>query len=239
MIEESTTPAEPSSVVISGCRTTRIYCRPGCPAGKRMKPENRVSFQSREEARTNGYRSCKVCMPDAPDATPETFFLTRYNSTLGTYIIGSSERGVVCVEPEDRASALLARWERGGIRIQDGSRYNDTVIYQLEAYFAKRLRQFDVTLDLRGTPFQREVWNQLCQIPYGETWSYRQLAQALGRVNSARAVGRANGRNPVSIIVPCHRVIGANGDLIGYRGGLHRKRALLDLETGVVSKGSA
>ena len=109
---------------------------------------------------------------------------------------------------------------------------------RLEAYFAKRLYKFDVPLDLRGTPFQRQVWNQLCSIPYGKTWSYLQVAQALGRVNCARAVGHANGSNPVSIVVPCHRVIGANGKLVGYGGGLARKKALLDLEIGVLNKGS-
>ena len=236
MTEESSMPVEPrSATTISGCRTTRIYCRPDCPAGKRMKPENLVHFSSREEARANGYRPCKVCKPDA---VPETFFLTRYDSPLGTYIIVGSGQGVVCIEPEDRAYARLARWKRSGIRIQGSGKYNGAVADQLEVYFAGRLRQFDTPLDLRGTPFQRQVWELLCDIPYGETCSYHQIAKALGRVNSARPVGQAVGRNPISIIVPCHRVVGSNGDLTGYGGGLHRKRALLDLESGVPGKGS-
>jgi methylated-DNA-[protein]-cysteine S-methyltransferase len=113
------------------------------------------------------------------------------------------------------------------------------VTEQLDAYFAGELRAFEVELDMRGTPFDRAVWRCLLDIPYGETESYGELA---ARVDPdvfrtdvepwqrARAVGAANGRNPVSIIVPCHRVIGADGSLTGYGGGLHRKQALLELE---------
>ena len=104
------------------------------------------------------------------------------------------------------------------------------VVDQLAAYFAGDLTEFAVDYRLRGTDFQREVWAALAEIPYGETRSYGRVAQRLGRPGSARAVGLANGRNPIGIIVPCHRVIGAGGDLTGYGGGLHRKRALLDLE---------
>lgn len=103
---------------------------------------------------------------------------------------------------------------------------------QLRRYFEGNLREFDLPLDLHGTPFQVEVWNALRRIPYGETASYRDLAADIGRPNAVRAVGAANGRNPVSIIVPCHRVIGADGSLTGYGGGLDRKRFLLELESG-------
>ncbi len=85
-------------------------------------------------------------------------------------------------------------------------------------------------MSLLGTPFQRNVWTQLCEIPYGETISYGELAQRVGNPNASRAVGLANGRNPIAIIVPCHRVIGANGSLIGYGGGLERKTWLLEHE---------
>ncbi|WP_407549008.1 methylated-DNA--[protein]-cysteine S-methyltransferase [Streptomyces sp. Pv4-95] len=103
-------------------------------------------------------------------------------------------------------------------------------IAQLTAYFRGELTTFDLPLALRGTPFQRRVWAALCTIPYGETLSYGQLAARLGAPSAARAVGLANGRNPVGIIVPCHRVVGANGSLTGYGGGLDRKRRLLDFE---------
>ncbi|GAU67223.1 methylated-DNA--[protein]-cysteine methyltransferase [Streptomyces sp. NBRC 110611] len=103
-------------------------------------------------------------------------------------------------------------------------------ITQLRAYFRGELTRFDVPLTLRGTPFQRRVWAALCRIPYGETRSYGQLAEQLGAPSAARAVGLANGRNPVGIIVPCHRVVGADGSLTGYGGGLDRKRRLLAFE---------
>ncbi|MEU2336095.1 methylated-DNA--[protein]-cysteine S-methyltransferase [Streptomyces sp. NPDC013172] len=103
---------------------------------------------------------------------------------------------------------------------------------QLAAYFAGELKEFTVELRLNGTPFQRSVWGQLTRIPYGETRSYGELADALGNPQASRAVGLANGRNPVGIIVPCHRVIGANGNLTGYGGGLPRKQRLLDFERG-------
>ncbi|MER5881807.1 methylated-DNA--[protein]-cysteine S-methyltransferase [Streptomyces sp. NPDC060235] len=106
------------------------------------------------------------------------------------------------------------------------------VTEQLGAYFAGELKEFTVELRLTGTPFQRSVWDRLRQIPYGETRSYGELAEALGNLGASRAVGLANGKNPVGIIVPCHRVVGANGGLTGYGGGLDRKQRLLDFESG-------
>lgn len=104
---------------------------------------------------------------------------------------------------------------------------------QLDAYFAGKLREFDLPLLARGTPFQRTVWNALREIPYGETVSYADVARRVGRPSAVRAVGAANGRNPLAIVVPCHRVIGSDGSLTGYAGGLEMKRALLTLEAGV------
>ena len=103
-------------------------------------------------------------------------------------------------------------------------------IKQLERYFDGKLKQFDLPLDPIGTPFQRKVWAELRKIPYGETRSYRDIARALQNEKAVRAVGTANGRNPLSIIVPCHRVIASNGSLAGYAGGLERKAKLLELE---------
>lgn len=104
------------------------------------------------------------------------------------------------------------------------------VVEQLAAYFAGELTEFDVVLEMAGTEFQRRVWTALLTIPYGQTRSYGQLASLIGAPTASRAVGLANGRNPISIIVPCHRVIGSNGSLTGYGGGIDRKRTLLDLE---------
>jgi methylated-DNA-[protein]-cysteine S-methyltransferase len=103
-------------------------------------------------------------------------------------------------------------------------------VEQLDAYFAGDLTEFDLELDLAGTGFQRRVWAALQTIPYGETRSYGQIATQIGAPSASRAVGLANGRNPIGIIVPCHRVIGASGSLTGYGGGLDRKRMLLELE---------
>ena len=230
---------EPSENTIVGCRTTKIFCRTDCPAGRHMKPENGVFFQSNEEARARGYRSCKICKPDEPRAAPETFFWTRYHSPLGTYILASSKQGVTCLETEGEVSARLVRWNREGIRIQENSsEYLSMVAAELDEYFAGRCRGFNTPLDLRGTLFQCQVWNLLRSIPYGETRSYRQIAHALGRPLAVRAVGGANARNPVSIMVPCHRVIGSNGKLTGYGGGLDRKEALLNLEARVLRYGT-
>jgi methylated-DNA-[protein]-cysteine S-methyltransferase len=108
-------------------------------------------------------------------------------------------------------------------------------VEQLEAYFAGKRTDFDMSLELVGTEFQRRVWAALLTIPYGETRSYGEIARQIGSPGAFRAVGLANGHNPIGIIVPCHRVIGSNGSLTGYGGGLDRKRALLDMERNRVS----
>jgi methylated-DNA-[protein]-cysteine S-methyltransferase len=111
----------------------------------------------------------------------------------------------------------------------DDAWFND-VVEQLDAYFAGERTAFDLATDPIGTPFQLDVWSRLSAIPYGETISYGELARRVGNPNASRAVGLANGRNPLAVIVPCHRVIGANGSLTGYGGGLERKSWLLEHE---------
>ena len=108
---------------------------------------------------------------------------------------------------------------------------------QLREYFAGERSSFDLPLRPAGTPFEQRVWDELRRIPYGETTSYGEIAARIGEPAAARAVGRANGRNPIPVIVPCHRVIGADGSLTGFGGGLACKRALLDLERGALSLG--
>jgi methylated-DNA-[protein]-cysteine S-methyltransferase len=103
---------------------------------------------------------------------------------------------------------------------------------QLEEYFAGERSEFDVDLTMQGNPFEQRVWSALREIPYGETTSYGEIAKRIGSPTAARAVGLANGRNPVAVIMPCHRVIGADGGLTGYGGGIERKRLLLELESG-------
>ena len=111
----------------------------------------------------------------------------------------------------------------------DPEAFNDAVD-QLRAYFAGELTDFDIELDMRGTAFQQRVWKALLTIPNGDTRSYGEIAEQIGAPGAARAVGLANGHNPIAIVVPCHRVIGASGSLTGYGGGLDRKRTLLELE---------
>lgn len=129
---------------------------------------------------------------------------------------------------------LLFAHQVGRVHRQDDPTVDDdaftTVVDQLDDYFAARRTDFELTIAPHGTPFQLDVWRALATIPYGATWSYGQLATQIGRPGAARAVGAANGQNPISIIVPCHRVIGASGDLTGYGGGLENKSLLLDLE---------
>ncbi len=139
-----------------------------------------------------------------------------YLDAAGSYRAGHAPGAEVLGRPADPASEPFA-----------------TAADQLAAYFEGRLTQFSLPLAARGTPFQRRVWTGLREIPYGETWSYGQLAGKVGNPAAARAVGLANGRNPIAIVIPCHRVIGSDGSLTGYGGGLDRKRYLLDLEARV------
>ena len=125
---------------------------------------------------------------------------------------------------EEQPARPVPNWSEGGpASINEAAR-------QLEAYFSGDLRNFDLSLTPEGTPFQLEVWRELERIPYGDTISYGELAARLGRPKASRAVGAANGSNPLPIVIPCHRVIGSNGKLTGYGGGVDIKRALLDLE---------
>lgn len=159
-----------------------------------------------------------------------------FESPLGPMLGGTTERGICLLEWADRGGKerIMTRLEkRYGVAPSSGEHKHLKLLQrQIEEYFSGKRRDFDLPLDLKGTAFEMLDWQALLQIPYGETRSYGELALALGKPGAARAVGRANGANYVSIIVPCHRVIEANGKLRGYGGGLERKRALLDLEAG-------
>ncbi len=156
------------------------------------------------------------------------------SSPLGLLFLARTERGLRFVDFLERRSLKRAfalhaeavpdaKWEPSLLELKP-------VVDQLDGYFCGNLTRFALPLDLAGTEFQVRVWRALCGIPYGETRSYGQIAAAIGRPGAARAVGLANNHNPVPIVVPCHRVIGADGSLTGYGGGLPRKRKLLDLE---------
>ena len=150
---------------------------------------------------------------------------TYYDSPLGTVTLQANEQGLLGVWFETHTT----KPEDLGIQ-EDSFPIFQSVKEQLERYFAGEAVQFDVPIAAKGTPFQQSVWHALTTIPYGETWSYAQLADAIGNPKAVRAVGLANGKNPVSVIVPCHRVIGKNGKLTGYAGGIERKQRLLAIE---------
>ena len=139
----------------------------------------------------------------------------------------------------DVLHGLYMQAGRKPIRVQSAWTRDDEafadVRAQLREYFAGERSAFDIATHLEGSAFQRTVWHALTEIPYGETISYGELARRIGRPDLARAVGTANGQNPIAVIVPCHRVIGANGKLVGYGGGLDNKRRLLELESGVLT----
>lgn len=156
-----------------------------------------------------------------------TLMSTTMPSPVGQLTMVASDAGLVAVLwPEER----VGRVPLAGVSAADGHSVLDAAAKQLTEYFAGRRRAFALPLDPRGTRFQRAVWAALGEIPYGETRSYGDIARAIGRTTAVRAVGAANGRNPLSIIVPCHRVVGQGGALTGFAGGLAAKRYLLDLE---------
>jgi methylated-DNA-[protein]-cysteine S-methyltransferase len=142
------------------------------------------------------------------------------NTPVGPLTLGSTEKG-------------LAVLHFGNCIPKDGvvdEAANRSYMQQLREYFQGKRTDFDLPLDMQGTPFQMAVWGELRKIPYGDTRSYGDIARSIGKPAAARAVGMANGDNPVAIVVPCHRVIGQNGSLTGYGGGLPTKRKLLSLE---------
>ncbi len=154
-------------------------------------------------------------------------YFNTFHSALGEVTMQSTDQG------------LLGIWFETCTTKPDnlGERRSDHLILnqaqkQLEEYFAQKRKHFDLPLSATGTPFQKQVWHALTTIPYGATWSYQQLANAIDNPKAVRAVGLANGKNPLSIVVPCHRVIGKSGKLTGYAGGVERKRQLLALERG-------
>lgn len=153
---------------------------------------------------------------------PATTYYDEFDSPIGTLLL--------CSDGEHLTGLFLptehAPQPQAGYWLRDRQRFTRTR-EQLQAYFAGELKLFDLPLAPQGSAFQRRVWAELDRIPYGVTFSYGEIARRIGNPKASRAVGLANGRNPISIITPCHRVIGANGSLTGYGGGIERKRWLL------------
>lgn len=157
------------------------------------------------------------------------------DSPIGRLLIAAGDSGLRAIEfPHNRHPV-----KRDGDWVECAHPLLDAAEQQLREYFSGQRRQFELPLDAQGTEFQRSVWAALQAIPWGQTRSYAQLAQAIGKPAAVRAVGAANGRNPIPIIVPCHRVIGADGTLTGFGGGLPTKQFLLRLEGALPQAGAA
>ena len=160
--------------------------------------------------------------------TKDQHYTTTLNSPVGKLTLIATDLGLRAVKwPNEREDRLSMPPEM--ISTKDHPVLQDAIL-QLEEYFAKRRTSFDLPLDLRGTEFQQLAWRALASIPYGETTSYGVQASRIGRPRAVRAIGAANGRNPISIILPCHRVVGANGSLTGFAGGIETKQELLAFE---------
>ena len=156
----------------------------------------------------------------------ETLLYVRTTSPVGPLFLAASTKGLVQLEFEARMQKL----NPDTIQLHESKPALAPYIRELNDYFAGQRREFSIPLDLRGTDFQLACWHALLEIPYGQTRSYRDIAQAIGHPHAYRAVGMSNNRNPVAIVVPCHRVIASSGSLCGYGGGLDIKRKLLDME---------
>jgi len=173
----------------------------------------------------------------------ETLHSTIFTSPVGPLFLAASGHGLVALEfdarlpgqqtirpnPRDKRAETKTAGSQT-VHFEDSPQSMRLYVEELEGYFARRLRSFTFALDLRGTDFQLACWRALLAIPYGETRTYADIARAVGRPRGFRAVGMANNRNPVAIVVPCHRVIASDGTLCGYGGGLEIKRKLLELE---------
>lgn len=166
----------------------------------------------------------------------EVIYRTSLETPLGPMVAAATDRGLCLLEfasQGDDPAAQLHRFFDGPV-VDGVHPHLETLREELNRYFAGQLRAFSVPLVYPGTPFQRRVWSQLLRIPYGQTRSYKEIATAVGRPGAMRAVGLANGRNRIAIVIPCHRVIQQNGKLGGYGGGIARKQYLLDLEQGAL-----
>jgi AraC family transcriptional regulator of adaptative response/methylated-DNA-[protein]-cysteine methyltransferase len=203
--------------MFNAVKTTKIYCRPSCPA--RPNPENVTFYPTRAAAERAGYRACKRCRPDLGERL-------RYGvarSALGRTTVVAGEQGIRAVLLGDEEPVAVFA---GDLLVRDRSL--DPV--------ARRITDGPrVDLDMRGTDFQLEVWRKLLEIPRGETRTYTQLAAEIGRPQSVRAVAHACASNRIGVLVPCHRVVRTDGSLAGYRWGIERKRSLLATEGAAVT----
>lgn len=213
-----------------GVKSTGIVCKPSCKA---RKPHERsiVLFDTPEQAANAGYRPCKICMKPS-----NMIQIQRYHSPCGDLMLGSFE-GKLCLcdwaveKHRDIVDVRLRKILQADYEEKTSDIIRETG-KQLDEYFDGKRTVFDIPLLFVGTDFQKKVWHKLLEIPYGTTLSYGELATRLDMPKAVRAVANANGANAISILVPCHRVIGSDHSLTGYGGGLDAKKTLLTLELG-------
>jgi AraC family transcriptional regulator of adaptative response/methylated-DNA-[protein]-cysteine methyltransferase len=171
--------------------------------------------------------------------SPDCIVTRQLSSVVGPLLAAATTRGVCLLSFADGAAttAESENLKRMFLRpvVRGTNEHLDRLAAQLEEYFAGQRHAFDLPLDYAGTPFQRDVWNGLLGIPFGQTISYAELARRIGRPDAQRAVGQANHHNRITIVIPCHRVVNADGALGGYGGGLHRKQYLLEHEVKVLA----
>ncbi|MFT8363098.1 MAG: methylated-DNA--[protein]-cysteine S-methyltransferase [Sporolactobacillus sp.] len=213
--------------------STGIFGRPSCASKLPLSKHVRF-FSSTAQVVKAGFRPCKRCRSDRPVYRPAAELAQSAKAVLahspmthyafypfafGLLKVGYTDQAIVCLDRIDQADAPNER-----------SSLSEAAYQQIREYLDGRRQAFDLPCIAQGTQFQQSVWSALRRIPYGETRTYKQIAEAAGNPKACRAVGMANHRNPLIIVVPCHRVIGSSGSLVGYGGGLDMKRALLELE---------
>lgn len=195
-----------------------------------------IAFDSGYESLSGFNDSFKKVFGVSPKNSKEKQVIdfTRIETDLGTMVACATDKGVCLLEFSDRKGLetelkQLSKYHNANV-VQGQNKYFEQLKEELDAYFEGRLKEFKVPLDISGTDFQKQVWQALVEIPYGTTSSYLRQAEVLGKPSSVRAVANANGMNKIAIVIPCHRVVGSDGSLTGYAGGLWRKRKLIDLE---------
>jgi methylated-DNA-[protein]-cysteine S-methyltransferase len=221
---ESETPG-----TLGGHRGNRVYGRLDCEGARRWIAQGhyvsqRIFFADEPTALAAGYRPCATCLPEAYarwKMRDRARLFSEYDSPVGPLLLSGD--GETLTGLGFLRGGVPAGWRRDDARFAAERA-------QLDEYFAGERTSFDFPMRLEGAQFDQRVWQELERIPYGTTVTYGEIAERIGRPGRARAVGAANGRNPIAIVVPCHRVIGAGGKLTGYGGGLERKRELLVLE---------
>ncbi|MGN0550920.1 MAG: methylated-DNA--[protein]-cysteine S-methyltransferase [Acutalibacteraceae bacterium] len=196
-----------------GDKSTKIYCMPSCTA-KIPREKNIVLFRSKVEAEEKGYSPCTKCRPNE-------------EWSQGVY---DTELGKIRIIEKNGFVTELGFLSHNSVDYVNPSKITDETAKQIEEYIKGQRKSFDIPIKPSGTDFQITVWENLVKIPYGETRTYLEIARQIGRPQACKAVGKANNKNPLLIIIPCHRVIGSNNSLTGYAAGLDVKQKLLEIE---------